>query len=108
VPSGSGGTGSGLTVDAPVGAATTGFDPTTLETAAGSAFSLTFDNQDTTAPHDLVLQNPDGSKVAVEGAFDPYTGPGERVLQVPALTAGDYKYICQVHPTTMLGTLTVK
>ena len=28
--------------------------------------------------------------------------------QVPALTAGDYKYICQVHPTTMIGTLTVK
>ena len=98
----------GLTVSAPVGAATGGFDPTTLETPAGTAFSLTFDNQDNQAPHNLVLQNPDGSAVAVQGDTAFFTGPGQRVYQVPALTAGGYKYICQVHPTTMFGTLTAK
>lgn len=98
----------GLTVTAPVGAATGGFDPTTLETAAGTAFSLTFDNQDNQAPHNLVVQNPDGSAVAVQGDTAFFTGPGQRVYQVPALTAGAYKYICQVHPTTMVGTLTTK
>lgn len=98
----------GLTVTAPVGATTGGFDPTTLETAAGTAFSLTFDNQDNQAPHNLVLQNPDGSAVAVQGDTAFFTGPGQRVYQVPALTAGAYKYICQVHPTTMVGTLTTQ
>ena len=98
----------GLTVKAPVGAATAGFDPTTLSAAAGAAFTLTFDNKDNTAPHNLVLFNPDGSTVTVQGDTAFFSGPGQRVYQVPALTAGDYKYQCQVHPTTMIGTLTVK
>lgn len=100
--------GAGLTITAPVGATTAGFDPKTAETAAGTAFSLTFDNQDNQAPHNLVLQNPDGSAVAVQGDTAFFTGPGQRVYQVPALSAGAYKYICQVHPTTMVGTLTAK
>lgn len=98
----------GLTVTAPIGATSGGFEPTTLETAAGTDFSLTFDNQDNQAPHNLVLQNPDGSAVAVQGDTAFFTGPGQRVYQVPALTAGAYKYICQVHPTTMIGTLTAQ
>ena len=98
----------GLTVKAPVGAATSGFDPTELETAAGTGFTLTFDNEDNQAPHNLVLQNPDGSAVAVEGDTAFFTGPGQRTYTVPALTAGAYTYVCQVHPTTMLGKLTVK
>lgn len=100
--------GAGLTITAPVGATTAGFDPKTAETAAGTAFSLTFDNQDNQAPHNLVLENPDGSPVAVQGDTAFFTGPGQRVYQVPALSAGAYKYICQVHPTTMTGTLTAK
>lgn len=104
-PSGGGAT---LTVTAPVGAATGGFDPTTLETAAGTPFTLMFDNQDNQAPHNLVIQNPDSSKVTVQGDTAFFTGPGQRTYQVPALTAGAYKYLCEVHPTTMLGTLTVK
>ena len=105
-PAPSGGT-AGLTVSAPVGSDTNGWVPPTLETAAGTAFTLIFDNQDNTVPHNLVLQNPDGTAVAVEGDTAFFTGPGQRTYQVPALTAGAYKYICQVHPVTMVGTLTV-
>ncbi len=104
----SGGTGAGLTVTAPVGAATGGFDPTTLEAAAGTAFTLTFDNQDNQAPHNVAIFNPDGSKVALGGDTAFFSGPGTRTYQVPALTAGTYQYKCEVHPTTMMGTLTVK
>jgi plastocyanin len=105
----SAGAGAGLTVKAPEGAATGGFDPTTLETAANAAFSLTFDNEDSQAPHNLVLENPDGSPVSVTGdSTDPFQGPGKKTYQVPALTAGAYKYICQIHPTSMTGTLTVQ
>lgn len=93
---------------APVGASGTGFDPTTLETAASTPFTLVFDNQDTGVMHNLVLKNPDGSKVAETGDTQFFAGPGQRSYGVPALTAGAYTFLCEVHPTTMTGTLTVK
>ncbi|HEY8799109.1 MAG TPA: cupredoxin domain-containing protein [Candidatus Limnocylindrales bacterium] len=105
---GASGGATGLTVTAPVGAATAGFQTSTLETAAGTPFTLTFDNQDNQAPHNLVLQNPDGTPVKVTGDTAFFTGPGQRVYQVPALTAGAYPFMCQVHPATMKGILTVK
>jgi plastocyanin len=97
-----------LTVTALIGAASSGFQPTTLEAAANTAFTLTFDNQDTQAQHNLVVQKADGSLVQVSGDTAPFQGPDKRVYQVPALAAGAYPYICQVHPGTMKGTLTVK
>jgi plastocyanin len=59
--------------------------------------------------HNLVIKNPDGSKVQMTGdstAF--FAGPGKRTYQVPGLAAGDYAFMCEVHPTTMKGVLTVK
>ena len=92
-----------VTITAPVGAATGGFDPTTVEVAADTPFTLVFDNQDNQAPHNLVIQN-----VTVEGDTAFFTGPGTREYKVPGLAAGDYPFICQVHPTTMTGTITAK
>ncbi len=107
-PSGSGGAGAALTVTATTTSATSGWDPATLETAASTAFTLTFDNQDTTVQHNLVLQDAAGGPVAIQGDTAPFLGPAKRDFQVPALTAGDYKYVCQIHPVTMVGTLSVK
>jgi plastocyanin len=105
----SGGTGSALTVTAPVGASVSGFDPTTLEAVAKTPFSLVFDNQDTGVMHNLVVMNPDGSSVQVTGDSTTFfAGPGKRTFQVPGLAAGNYAFMCQVHPTTMKGVLTVK
>ena len=36
------------------------------------------------------------------------TGPDTRLYQVTPLPAGTYAFVCKVHPTTMIGTLTVK
>jgi mono/diheme cytochrome c family protein/plastocyanin len=96
-----------VTVTAPVGAATGGFQPTTLEAKADTAFTLVFDNQDTQAPHNVVIE--DASKAPVpmgDTAF--FTGPAKKSYAVAALKAGSYTFVCQVHPSTMKGTLEVK
>ena len=106
-PSG-GPTGTTVTVTAPVGAATTGFDPATLEGPANTAFSVVFDNQDTsTGPHNWVLKDPSGASVDIgDNAF--FQGPLQKTYQIPALAPGDYPYLCEVHPSVMKGTLTIK
>jgi mono/diheme cytochrome c family protein/plastocyanin len=96
-----------VTVTAPSGAATTGFDPTTLTAKANTAFTLTFDNQDPTAPHNVVITDPSGAAVPM-GDTSFFTGPLKKSYAVSALKPGTYTFNCQVHPTTMKGTLEVK
>jgi plastocyanin len=95
-----------LTITAPVGAAANGFQPTTLKAAPGHAFTVTFDNQDAGVPHNWVLTKPDGSPVDI-GDTTFFNGPGQKVYNVPSLSAGQYPFMCQVHPTTMKGILTI-
>ena len=97
-----------LTVTAPVGAATAGFDPKTLVAPANTAFTIHFDNQDNQTPHNILLKKPDGSPVQIGGDTAFFTGPGVRDHQVPPLAAGDYTFYCAVHPTVMTGTLTAR
>lgn len=97
----------GLVVTAPVGSSVTGFDPTELVASPGLPFTITFDNQDTGVPHNFVLKNEDGSNVDIgDTAF--FNGPEERTYDVPALTAGEFPFLCEVHPNTMTGVLTVQ
>ena len=95
-----------VTVTAPTGAATAGFEPTTLEVKADTAFTLVFDDQDATVQHNVVITDSTGAVVGGDPTF--ITGPKKVSAAVPALKAGDYKYLCQVHPSTMTGTLTVQ
>lgn len=96
-----------VTVTAPTGSATTGFEQTELTGPANTPFSLVFDNQDATAPHNVVINDPAGQPVSI-GDTTPFTGPEERTYEVPALAPGVYGFLCQVHPTTMTGTLTIE
>jgi plastocyanin len=98
-----------VTVSAPSGAATSGFDPKDLEAKADTAFTLVFDNQDGSAPHNVVIEDSaNGNAPVAMGDTAPFQGPKKVSYSVPALKAGSYQFICQVHPTTMTGTLTVK
>ncbi|MEX2011982.1 MAG: cupredoxin domain-containing protein [Chloroflexota bacterium] len=82
------------------------FDTPSLEVGANEPFTWVFDNRDATQPHNAVIHNPDGSKVAMgDTAF--FTGPETRTYQVLPLAAGEYRFNCEVHPV-MTGILTVR
>ncbi len=71
---------------------------------AGKPFTIVFDNQDANVPHNIqVLDSAGASKF--KGPI--FSGVAAKVYDVPALAAGSYKFVCDVHPN-MTGTLTVQ
>jgi plastocyanin len=80
------------------------FDTNQLEAPAGQAFTLEFSNNDPGIPHNVEIKDATGASV-FKGEI--VTGPAKASYQVPALAAGTYMFICDVHPN-MTGTLTVK
>lgn len=80
------------------------FDPNAVTAPAGTAFTLSFDNQDAGTPHDVQIKDASG---AVVFKTDVFPGVEKRDYSVPALAAGDYPFACSVHPN-MTGTLTAK
>ena len=90
--------------DVTVTASNVQFTTPDISGPAGKGFTIAFDNQDAGIPHNINIKNPDGSD-AFKGEIFP--GVATKVYQVPALPAGTYKFVCDVHPT-MTGTLTVK
>ena len=82
------------------------YDLSALTVAAGKAFSIVFDNQDSGIPHNVAIHKDTATGAEVfKGEIFP--GVGTRTYAVPALTAGTYAFVCTVHPN-MVGTLTVK
>jgi plastocyanin len=69
---------------------------------ADTAFDLVLDNQEA-APHNIQISDAGGAKV--------FTGEivssTKVTYKVPALAAGSYSFICEVHPD-MKGTLTAE
>jgi plastocyanin len=76
-----------------------------LEAPAGQPFTIDFDNQDAGTPHNIEIKDAGGASV-FKGEI--VTGPIVTSYNVGALAAGSYPFICDVHPTAMTGTLTVK
>jgi plastocyanin len=93
-------------ISAPSGAAVTGFDTKALSWAPGKPVNLTFANQDSTGHNFYIaasqqsVATPLFSGITVDGGTS-YT------YQVKPLAAGTYFFFCNIHPTTMTGTLTV-
>jgi plastocyanin len=82
------------------------FDPTSLQASAGSV-TVTFDNKDNGVPHNIhFFKGTDASGESV-AATDVKSGPATDTLTMN-LEAGTYFYHCDIHPTTMKGTLTVQ
>lgn len=69
---------------------------------ADTAFDLVFDNQEG-APHNVAISNASGASV-FKGDIVSST---KVTYKVPALPAGTYTFICEVHPD-MKGTITAQ
>jgi plastocyanin len=77
------------------------FDTTQEAVPADTPFQIHFVNNDPGIPHDVAIRDPGGAEL-----FKGETFPGvdERTYDVPALPAGDYTFVCTVHPN-MTGSL---
>jgi mono/diheme cytochrome c family protein/plastocyanin len=80
------------------------FTTTDVTAPADIPFVIAFDNQDAGTPHNVDIKDAGGTSVFKGEIF---SGPATKDYNVPALKAGSYSFICDVHPT-MTGTLTVK
>jgi plastocyanin len=76
------------------------FQPTELAVPADEPFALTMDNQEA-APHNIAISDASGASV-FKGEI---VSSQAITYQIPALAAGSYPFICEVHPN-MTGTLT--
>ncbi len=82
------------------------FDKKELKAVAGDV-TIEIDNQDKSVPHNLhVFSGADATGTSV-GKTEMEPGPVSQSLAVK-LTKGAYFFQCDVHPTTMTGTLTVE
>lgn len=71
-----------------------------LRAPAGRPFRLVFDNR-AAVPHNVSIHQ--GEDAVFEGEV--VAGPTTVTYSVPALGAGEYRYVCDVHPDQMTGTL---
>jgi plastocyanin len=101
-PQPSGGGGPSITASAPQQ-----FSTDSLTFAAGKPTTLHFENNEGGVSHNFAIYT-DSSATTPEFKGDPITGPQAIDYDIPKLPAGTYFFRCDIHPTTMTGTLTVK
>ena len=99
-----------IALTAPATAAAKGYAEKTLAAPADEPFTIAFDNQEPQVNHNVVIASDDPAKDPNAQTF--FTGglvlgPGTANYSVNALPEGQYYFFCEVHPTTMNGTLTV-
>jgi plastocyanin len=98
---GGGGGATGLTVTA----LNLAFDTSTIELPAGETATITFVNEDAGVQHNIAIYEDDTLAVELFNG-ELITGPAEIAYEVPPLDAGEYYFLCIVHPT-MNGTAVV-
>jgi plastocyanin len=91
-------------------ASTEGFAQTSLSFPAGKPVDLEFDNQEQGVQHNVVIYAKDPATVTGQTPLftgAPTTGPVKTTYAVKPLQEGTYPFICEFHPTTMKGQITV-
>lgn len=82
------------------------FNESAITAPADTPFQIQFDNQDAGVPHNVAIRTggTTGPEIFKGTVFN---GVATHAYDVPALDAGAYAFVCDVHPT-MTGTLTVQ
>ena len=84
------------------------FDQATLTAAPAKEFSITFNNKGKTK-HNLHFLDKVGGKTLADGAEGAIIDGGKSVtMRFTPATAGDYFFLCDLHPTEMTGKFIVK
>jgi plastocyanin len=81
------------------------FSTAQLTAPADEPFTMVFDNQEA-VPHNVAIYRDDTLAEKLFGQ-DPFGGPRTETYSVPALAAGSYVFICDLH-REMKGTLTAQ
>lgn len=93
---------SGTPADISLSAKDLKFSQTQLSVKAGTAFTIDFDNQES-APHNVAVNDAGGASV-FKGDI---VASAKIRYAVPALAAGTYDFLCDVHPD-MKGQITAQ
>ncbi|HET7727287.1 MAG TPA: cupredoxin domain-containing protein [Candidatus Limnocylindrales bacterium] len=83
-------------------AANIAFGESEVEVPADTEFTIRFENNDAGVPHNVEIKDAGNQSVFMGDIFN---GVETRDYAVPALAAGEYTFVCTVHPN-MTGTLT--
>ncbi len=81
----------------------TAFDITTLDATVGETLTITYDNRDDGIAHNPHVEGASGG----DAKTDIEAGPTTQTLAVSFDDAGEFAYLCDVHPQQMSGTVTV-
>jgi plastocyanin len=82
-----------------VTAANIQWDQADLTVPADTPFTLVLVNQDASVPHNVDILDPAGTSLFTT---DTFPGVETRSFQAPALAAGQYQFMCTVHPTMLI------
>lgn len=83
------------------------FEPKSLEFSSGLPLLIDFHNQDAGIPHNIAIFKGSNARGDVVFRGEVFAGVRTVSYQVPALQPGEYFFHCDVHPTTMTGTIQV-
>jgi plastocyanin len=98
--------GTGLAIEAPPGAAGSGFSTDCLAAPVGEAFTIDFNNQDPQVQHNVAIYTEAGGEELFMGEI--ITGPDSITYDVdPIDEEGNFHFQCDVHAGTMTGTFVV-
>jgi plastocyanin len=82
------------------------FDKDCLAAPADRSFTIEFDNQDSSVPHNVAIYDrANGKRPLFKGEV--IIGPNRVTYSVPAQASGTYQFVCEPHDFTMIGTFIV-